>query len=214
MSISYQNIEIWNLIRENFNEFNSNIDEKKLKSIYDTEIVNPVKFNAGFYYAKPHPFKQKESNDFFNNQSFQNFHNNLKSGFMEKKQMSDFILPATTLLQFYRSKNIVKTNTLFNNSTTKEFFGFDDWQITIEMLCIPEKNRTPQQTRDLVIEWAELMDIINVTAPQFLNKKIFAIAIENIEIITKQGSPNTIPIRLNCISSDPDLLLMNPTNNI
>jgi hypothetical protein len=210
--IVYPNVEIWNTVKRYFeSDSATEKDEKVLKSIYSTEIINPVTFNSGFYYYKPHLFNEdRKSTDFFENKTFQTFHNNLKSsGIMEKKQMADYTLPPTTIVQFSRHKNMIKTNTLGGLGTKKEFYGFDDWQINIQILCINESNRTAREARDQIIDWAMLLDNIQVSGDIFTRKKIYAIVIEDIDLISVTGSPNVFPINLRCVSSDPELLLLN-----
>ena len=186
-------------------------DEKSLKSIYNTEIINPVTFDSGFHYFKPHGGKSENvRNDFFMNKTFQDFHNNMLQGdIMQKKYMDKFVLPPTTICQFHRSKNIVKTNMPLGMGTKKEFYGFNDWEITIQILCLKEANRTAIESRDLIIDWAMLLDKINVIGDIFNKKKIFSIVIEDIDIKTIAGRPETIPIELRCVSTEPNELFLN-----
>ena len=210
--IVYPNVELWNTVKRLFDGDNPNgKDENVLKSIYNTEIVNPVKFNSGYYYFKPHGAKKENpSNEYFLNRQFQDFHNNLlQSGIMQKKYMDDFILPPTTMVQFYRSKKVVKTYMPLGMNTKKEICGFDDWAINIQILCINEANRTPQESRDLVIDWAMLLDHIQVSGDIFNKKKIYALVIEDIDIKTVAGHPNVFPIELRCVSSEPEELFLN-----
>lgn len=193
-------------------EEDSKIDGVLLKSIYDTPIIYPIKFNAGWYYYKHKPAERKPA--FFNNKSLQDFHNAvMQSGWAERKQMADFILPPTAIADFHREKIVTKTNTLSGNGTIKEIWGFSDWDITIRILCIKERTRTAQQSRDLIIEWANLLDIIDVSGEIFTSKGIHAIVIENIDIKTIAGSPDVIPIELKCVSAEPLLMLIQEPEN-
>jgi hypothetical protein len=179
-------------------------DVNALKSIYDTRIINPIRFDSGFYYYKPNVGKGTINfkNQYSIHKSQQEFRNSIfKTGLMDKKKMDDFWLPPTAIVQFYRSKELIKTHTL--TGTKKEFYGFNDWEITIQMLCIKERNRTAQQSLDLLIEWANLLDSINVTSDIFNRKGIFSIVIEGIDIKTVKGKPDAIPVELRCVSNQP-----------
>ncbi len=121
--------------------------------------------------------------------------------------MEDFWLPATSLVDFHREKIMIKTNTLKGN-TIKEVFGFDDWEITIRMLCINEFGRTAKESRDLLIEWSNLRDSIKVLGSIFNRKNIYNIIIEEINIKSIEGHPDVIPIELKCLSDEPDLFII------
>lgn len=102
---------------------------------------------------------------------------------------------------------MTKTNTLKGN-TIKEVFGFDDWEITIRMLCINEYGRTAKESRDLLIEWSNLRDSINVFGSVFNRKNIYNIIIEEINIKSIEGHPDVIPIELKCLSDEPNLFII------
>ena len=157
-----------------------------LKSIYNTPIIHPIKFEAGEYiYEYNTPDKARD----------------------KIKKMEDFWLPATSLVDFHREKIMTKTNTLKGN-TIKEVFGFDDWEITIRMLCINEYGRTAKESRDLLIEWSNLRDSINVFGSVFNRKNIYNIIIEEINIKSIEGHPDVIPIELKCLSDEPNLFII------
>jgi len=202
----------WDKLDEIFKSLSiDDSEEKYLTSIYNTEIINPVTFESGFHHFKPHAAKSGNVvNDFFTNKTFQAFHNSIMQGdVMQKRYMDTFVLPPTTICHFHRSKNIVKTNMPLGMGTRKEFYGFNDWEITIQILCLKEANRTAIESRDLIIEWAMLLDRINVIGNIFNKKKIFSIVIEDIDIKTIAGRPENIPIELRCVSTEPDLLFLN-----
>lgn len=150
-----------------------------LMSDYGTPIIYPVKFIGGEYpiydwYGKP-----------------------------GKRNYEDLWLPATTMLDFSRAKNIIKTNVLGANGTVKEVFGFDDWQIRIRSLCIKDKKMTAMQYADRLQDWFEVAGGIKVQGSIFGMKEIYNIVIENFDIKSVSGSPGVIPVELTACSNEP-----------
>lgn len=152
-------------------------DDPKLESIYGTPIVFPVLFKGGIY---------RVYND---------------KGQIVTKDFEDLWLPATTMVDFSRPKNIVKTNMLGANGTVKEIYGFDDWQIRIRTLCILGKLYAREYAEKLN-EFNEIIEPIEVEGSIFSKKKIWRIVIEDFEEKSLEGRPNVIPIEMQCVSDD------------
>ncbi len=74
-------------------EEDSKIDGVLLQSIYDTPIIYPIKFNAGWYYYKHKPAERKPA--FFNNKSFKIFimQSHLRDGWSVNKWQILYFLP-------------------------------------------------------------------------------------------------------------------------
>lgn len=171
--------------------FNPNVkdefvnEDQILKSVYGTPIIYPVQFRGGDYpiydwYGKP-----------------------------KMKRYDDLWLPATTMLDFSRPKNIIKTNVLGVNGTVKEVFGFDDWQIRIRMLCLNDNRFKAREYADMIQDWFEIAGGINVFGSIFSKKEIYNIVIENIDIKSVTGSPDVIPIELSAVSNEPVEIFLN-----
>lgn len=160
-------------------------EDEIIKSVYDLPIIYPVQFRAGDYpiydwYGKP-----------------------------TKRQYDDLWLPATTMLDFNRAKNTIKTNVLGANGTVKEVFGFDDWQIRIRMLCLDDKRYTARQYADMLQDWFEIAGGIKVFGSIFSKKEIYNIVIESFDIKTIAGSPGVIPIEMTAVSNEPIEIFLN-----
>lgn len=160
-------------------------EDQILKSVYDTPIIYPVMFRSGEYpiydwYGKP-----------------------------KTRQYEDLWLPATTMLDFSRAKNVIKTNVLGANGTVKEVFGFDDWQIRIRMLCLDDAKFTAKQYADKLQDWFEIAGGINVHGSIFSKKEIYNIVIEDFDIKTLAGSPGVIPIEMTAVSNEPVEIFLN-----
>ena len=140
-----------------------------------TPIVFPVKFTAGSY--KFYDYQSK----------------------IVEKQLSDFWLPPATMVDFSRVKNISRTDVIGGNGTVKEIYGFDDWQIRIRTVCHNDELSSREYEKRL-IEWSEVIQSISVEGDLFGWKNIHNLVIESIDIRSLEGTPNIIPIELNCIS--------------
>ena len=160
-------------------------EDQVLKSVYGTPIVFPVQFRGGDYpvydwYGKP-----------------------------KMKRYDDLWLPATTMVDFSRAKNVIKTNVLGANGTIKEVFGFDDWNIRIRMLCINDNKYKAREYADMLQDWFEIAGGINVFGSIFSKKEIYNIVIENIDIKSVTGSPDVIPIEMTAVSNEPIEIFLN-----
>lgn len=143
-----------------------------------TPIVFPVKFTAGSY--KFYDYQSK----------------------IVEKQLADFWLPPATMVDFSRVKNISRTDVIGGNGTVKEIYGFDDWQIRIRTVCHNDELSSREYEKRL-IEWSEVIQSISVEGDLFGWKNIHNLVIESIDIHSLEGTPNIIPIELNCISDEP-----------
>ena len=143
-----------------------------------TPIVFPVKFTAGSY--KFYDYQSK----------------------IVEKQLADFWLPPATMVDFSRVKNISRTDVIGGNGTVKEIYGFDDWQIRIRAVCHNDELSAREYEKRL-IEWSEVIQSISVEGDLFGWKNIHNLVIESIDIRSLEGTPNIIPIELNCISDEP-----------
>lgn len=171
--------------------FNPNVKEdfvnedQILKSVYGTPIIYPVQFRGGDYpiydwYGKP-----------------------------KLKRYDDLWLPATTMLDFSRAKNTIKTNVIGLNGTVKEIFGFDDWQIRIRMLCLNDNKYKAIEYADMLQDWFEIAGGINVYGSIFSKKEIYNISIEDFDVRSVSGSPNVIPIEMTAVSNEPVEIFLN-----
>lgn len=160
-------------------------EDQVLKSVYGTPIIYPVQFRGGDYpvydwYGKP-----------------------------KMKRYDDLWLPATTMLDFSRAKNVVKTNVLGVNGTVKEYFGFDDWQIRIRMICLNDNRYKAREYADLLQDWFEIAGGINVFGSIFSKKEIYNIVIEDFDVKSVAGSPDMIPIEMSAVSNEPIEIFIN-----
>lgn len=160
-------------------------EDEILKSVYNTPIIYPVSFEGGDY-----PIY-----DWY--------------GKIKLKNYKQIWLPATTMVDFSRAKNIIKTNVIGINGTVKEYFGFDDWQIRIRMLCLNDNKYKAREYADILQDWFEIAGGINVRGSIFSKKEIYNIVIENFDVKTLAGSPSVIPIELSCSSNEPVEIFLN-----
>lgn len=126
-------------------------------------------------------------------------------------QMADFELPAVTLSTFRRAKNVSKTRLSAGYGTVKEMYGFDDWQIDINGLCLrdpahPQAVAALEQSIQLQ-QYEDLAASIPVLSRLFNDKGIDNIVIEDISFGQIPGRPGVIPFTMRCVSDQPDELL-------
>jgi len=133
------------------------------------------------------------------------------SGQLEPVEMQTFILPAATVTDFSRAKNIITTDVLGGNGTVKELFGFDDWQIRVRGICLDDPARayakTAQEQKEILMKWERIAGSIKVEGSQFSEKNIFEIVIQSINITQLEGKPWAIKFELNAVSNEPVSLI-------
>lgn len=160
-------------------------EDEILKSVYGTPIIYPVQFSGSEYPVY----------DFY--------------GKLIKKTFEDLWLPATTMVDFSRAKNTIKTNVLGANGTVKEYFGFDDWNIRIRMLCLTDNKYKAKEYAELITDWSRIAGSINIKGSIFTKKEIYSLSIDDIDIKTLAGSPGVIPIELSCSSDEAIEIFIN-----
>ncbi|MFD2566076.1 DUF6046 domain-containing protein [Pseudotenacibaculum haliotis] len=124
----------------------------------------------------------------------------LPNGQITEVVMSDFYLPAATLVDFRREKNITETPVLGDDGTVKEIFGFGDWKIRIKGLCLDEPGSSALDQITEILTWENLIGSIQISGELFSKKDIGSIVIKSIEVPQVQGKPGVIPFTINAIS--------------
>lgn len=129
------------------------------------------------------------------------------TGEVEEVSLEDFELPATTISTFRRAKNISETRMLAGSGTRKEMYGFDDWQIDLQILCLRDpahphaKTAFEQHLR--ILEFENLADSIKVVSSLYNAKGIDAIVIKEITVGQIAGKPGVIPVMIRAASDEP-----------
>jgi len=134
-----------------------------------------------------------------------------KDGNIIQENYKDFELPIATLASIRRAKRIVKTQV--STGTVKEMFGYGDWQIDINGICIPDKNQpqglvSPQEQIDELKRWEKVADAIRIKGGLFIHPDINDIVIEEFNTWQVKGSPNVIPFTIKAVSDQPVELLL------
>lgn len=163
-------------------------DEAELMSWLGTPIVFPITFKA----------ETHKIYDAF--------------GRLKEQRFNDFSLPAATLTEFSRAKNITTTEVLGSNGTVKEIFGFSDWQIRIRGVCLPERNRSEEEQKNKLLEWEKVAGSIKIDGALFFEKGIDRMVITDLNFIQIQAKPKVIPFEMTAISDQAIELVMNQEN--
>jgi hypothetical protein len=112
-------------------------------------------------------------------------------------------LPATTLAEFKRSKEITKSRPSTANGTTKESVSLSDWNITIRGLILDSQpNYFPEGQLRQLLRWERVADSIDVAGDMFTYLGIRRLVIEDLSIGRVAGSPNVIPFQMQCVSDN------------
>lgn len=138
---------------------------------------------------------------FFKGENYNQYKEN--SGELEKVKMETFYLPAATVFQFRRAKNIIRTNVSGANGTVKELYGFDDWVIDVKGLCLDEPNQTAKEQLEELIQWQNLADSISVSGDLFETLNIERVCISEFEFSIPQGTPGVVAYTMTMWSDDP-----------
>lgn len=125
------------------------------------------------------------------------------NGEIEQVQLADMRLPAATMFQFRRAKNIERTNLLGSNGTVKEIYGLDDWIIDVRGICLDEPGNPAAQQYEQLLEWERLVSSIGISGYLFNQKEIDAVVINDWNDNVVQGKPGTIPFSFQLIADEP-----------
>ena len=134
------------------------------------------------------------------------------NGEIEDRVIPAFDMPATSLVDFSRAKNITRTPVMGNNGTVKEIYGFDDWSIRIRGICLNEpKIRTAKDQVKHLLKYEKVAGSIMIIGEQFQEKEILAITIKSIDFQQVQGKPDVIPFEIRAVSDEPLILVYEKT---
>lgn len=135
----------------------------------------------------------------------------LKTGKLKNSRIGDFEFPIASLVEFSRSKNIIKTPTIGGVGSVKEIYGLEDWSISIKGICMPDSSRKGYQTTEEQIfaltKLNEIAGSLEIAQGNiFLKKNISRLVIESLAFSPVQGKPDIMPFEITA-TSDEDLLL-------
>ena len=136
-----------------------------------------------------------------------------EDGTIERVQMNDFELPVASVVTIKRSKILQKTKATANNGTVKEIYGFADWDVDIQGICLPDQSQpqgffTAQSLLDELYRWEQLISPIRILGGLSINRNIHDIVIEDIDVRQLKGRPTVIPFVLKCVSDEPTELIL------
>lgn len=133
------------------------------------------------------------------------------NGALKDFQLSEFLMPLASLVDFKREKNIVKTPILGGAGSVKEVFSFNDWDITIKGIIIPDDfNRSGQKTVEeqmtMLQKFFEVVGSIPVEGQIFAKRQVDYIVMESLNFSPVQGRPKMMQYTIEA-TSDEDILL-------
>ncbi len=158
-------------------------DNDNTKSYLGTPIAFPVTLLGGSY----------------------NYYND---GQIRQKELGDLLLPATTIVDFRRSKIKRKTPISGGSGTVKELYGLDDWQIRIRGLMMDQDGKFPEKTITQLLAFEGVTDAIGVSGKLFNLLSIYSIDINEITLPQQPGYPNLRPFVIMAESTQPVELIL------
>jgi len=140
-------------------------------------------------------------------------------GNLVEKEYAQFEMPAATLVDFSREKEIVRTKTASGYGTVKELFSVGDWQISIRGLCLnegPDRDgvikRAAIDIKNTLLLFEQVVGSIKVEGWLFKDMRIDRIVINNMTFRQVEGKPWVIPFEMTC-EADIDPVLSLKTGN-
>ncbi|MCZ2393418.1 MAG: DUF6046 domain-containing protein [Chitinophagales bacterium] len=135
---------------------------------------------------------------------------NENTGELKYEKTEKILIPAATLVDFSRQKEIITTKMSAGYGTVKELYSFGDWDIKIRGVLFDERKdeRTAVELRRRLLAFEKYADSIPVSGWLFNEThNINRIVIHSIQLRQLQGKPWVIPFEMNC-SSDQNLELI------
>lgn len=131
-----------------------------------------------------------------------------RKGNIVNAQLSDFEMPKSSIVLFTRRKVLTTTAIGANYGSVKEMYGFEDWQISIRGVLLPQEvNIQTQQSRLQAFE--QLADSIEVEGAQFEERLIDHIIIQRLDFAQQPGRPGMLAFEMDCVSDQALELLLN-----
>jgi hypothetical protein len=150
------------------------------KSQYGKPLLFPTLFEAGKY------------------KRFDRF------GVLKDAPMEKFHLPASTMVDFTRSKILRETAQAAGEGPVVEMYGFESWTIRIRGLCLADPahptHKTAMEQKEALLKWEDLASGIYVTGSMFSEKNIYYMAIKTMSLNQLEGRPWVFPFEMDCIS--------------
>jgi hypothetical protein len=121
----------------------------------------------------------------------------------------EYILPGWPLFDITGSNVIEKTPNRGRKGTVKEFIYEDDYQITIRGFLVNETDDSYPES-----QLQSLMQLINTKAVSGVKSQVFTamginnIVIERWSLPAVEGFPSIQPFELNCLSDEPESLVI------
>lgn len=142
-------------------------------------------------------------------------------GSLREKEFAAFEMPAATLIDASREKEIVRTKVASGYGTVKELFSVGDWSIKIRGLCLnePDKSggyiRTSLEQKEALMQYEAVVGSIAVTSWLFQDMGISRIIISDMTFRQVEGKPWVIPFEMTAESDvDPVLTINKPGSGL
>lgn len=117
----------------------------------------------------------------------------------------EYTMPATTVVEISRQKNIIKTPIAGRDGTVKESISNGDWLVKIRGFVINEDNPNiyPSEEMALMHKYCEAKTAIPVTCKLLQYFEINELVIESYNFPRMEGYAGVQPFELDCTSDEP-----------
>jgi len=138
-----------------------------------------------------------------------------QAGQLKERALSDFQLPAATMVELSRAKRLAMTPTVGGKGAVVEMYGFNPWGIRIRGICLDDPGHPQAESardqRNRLAAYAEVADAIELQREDglFSDLDIYALVVRSVRFGQVEGRPKWYPFELDCISDEPLELLIN-----
>jgi hypothetical protein len=124
---------------------------------------------------------------------------------VDRKIEKEYTMPATTVVEISRQKNIIKTPIAGRDGSVKEAISNGDWLIKIRGFVINEQNPNvyPSDEMQTLHKYCEAKTAIPITCKLLQYFEINEVVIDSYNFPRMEGYAGVQPFELDCLSDEP-----------
>lgn len=193
----------------------------------ENPVYLPTWWQGRDYTAGPYSVKMTENEEYFSEDSPVRFGNKVfgafwiregtykmyeSDGTLKSDKFSKFLMPVATVIDFSRTKKVLKTPTIGGLGSVKEVFSMEDWSISINGIILPDENNPPEYRTvagqmNAIQKFHEYAGCVGVEGKVFADRNIVNIVTESLTFSPVRGKPNMMQYSIQA-TSDVDILMV------